>query len=64
MRNPIPFGKPDPAAYRVVFAILEGDEKHPGDGLPFFSKLNLVRTFEALAALGYRVGVIGVPADT
>jgi len=44
----------------VVFAILGAGEK-PTEGLPFFSQLNLVRTYEALVALGYRVGVIGVP---
>ena len=64
LKNRIPVGKPDPGDYRVVFAILGGNENRPGDGLPFFSKLNLVRTYEALAALGYRVGVMGVPADT
>ncbi len=60
----IPVDKPDPGGYCVVFAILGGDEDHPGEGLPFFSQLNLVRTYEALVALGYRVGVIGVPART
>jgi len=58
----IPLGKPDAGDYQVVFAILGGDEDRPGEGLPFFSQLNLARTYEALVALGYRVGVIGVPA--
>ena len=60
----IPVDKPDPGSYRVVFAILGADENHPGEGLPFFSQLNLVRTYEALMALGYRVGVIGIPVST
>jgi uncharacterized protein (TIGR04141 family) len=59
----IPVDKPDPGNYRVVFAILGADENHPGEGLPFFSQLNLVRTYEALKALGYRVGVKGVPVS-
>jgi uncharacterized protein (TIGR04141 family) len=58
----IPTAKPDPKDYRVVFAILGSDPDDPGEGLPFFSQLNLVRSYEALGALGYRVGVIGVPA--
>jgi len=57
----IPVEKPDTRRYSIVFAILGGDEEHPGQRLPFFSQLNLVRTYEALDALGYHVGVIGVP---
>jgi uncharacterized protein (TIGR04141 family) len=60
----IPVGKPDPSSYKVVFAILGVDRNHPVDGLPFFSKLNLARTFEALEALGFHVAVKGVPVDT
>jgi len=56
----VPVEKPEPGDYRVVFAILGGDADQPGEGLPFFSQLNLARTYEALAALGYRVGVVGV----
>lgn len=59
----IPVAKPDPGDYCVVFAVLGAEEQHPGGGLPFFSQLNLVRTYEALTALGYRVGVVGVPAN-
>lgn len=57
----IPVKKPDPGDYRVVFAILRGDVSHPGEALPFFSQLNLMRTFEALRAFGYNVELIGVP---
>ena len=59
----IPAGKPEPKEYRVVFAILGADRDEPGETLPFFSQLNLVRTYEAVVALGYRVGVIGIPAE-
>lgn len=58
----VPVEKPEPGDYSVVFAILGGDQDRPGEGLPFFSQLNLARTYDALAALGYRVGVIGVQA--
>ncbi len=61
----IPLEKPDPGDYRVVFAILglDSHQEHPGEGLPFFSQLNLVRSHEALSALGYRVGLSGVPVS-
>lgn len=55
--------KPDPKDYRVVFAILGADPDNLGEGLPFFSQLNLVRNYEALLALGYDVGVIGLPTE-
>ena len=59
----IPAMKPDPKDYRVVFAILGADPDDPGEGLPFFSQLNLARSAQAVEALGYRVGVIGVPPE-
>jgi uncharacterized protein (TIGR04141 family) len=59
----IPVMKPDPKDYRVVFAILGADPDDPGEGLPFFSQLNLARSAQAVEALGYRVGVIGVPPE-
>src|SRR5260370_41653865 len=52
----IPADKPDPGDYQVVFAILGAPVEHTGEDLPFFSQLNLVRTYEAVVALGYRVG--------
>lgn len=59
----IPAHKPDPSRYRIVFAILGGDRNNPGETLPFFSQLNLVRTHQALMALGFDIRVIGVPAS-
>jgi uncharacterized protein (TIGR04141 family) len=56
----IPVDKPDPRRYRIVFAILGGDPTHPKEDLPFFSQLNLVRTYQALDAQGFRVGVTAV----
>jgi len=60
----IPANNPNPRNFCVAFAILGGDEDHPGQDLPFFSQLNLVRTFEALNPLQYRVAVLGVPVGT
>jgi uncharacterized protein (TIGR04141 family) len=60
----VPVDKPDPGLHRGTFDILGGDTDSPGEGLPFFSRLNLVRTYEALVALGYRVGVMGIPEGT
>jgi len=59
----IPVGKPNPRDYKIVFAILGTDRLRPADGLPFFSKLNLARTFEALDAMGYHVAVKGIPDE-
>ncbi len=57
----IPAGTPNPRDYKIVFAILGAERLRPADGLPFFSKLNLARTFEALDVMGYRVAVRRVP---
>ncbi len=60
----IPANIPNPRDFCVVFAILGGNQNHPGQDLPFFSQLNLVRTFQALNPLQYRVAVLGVPVST
>ena len=57
----IPANTPNPPNFCVVFALLGSDEDDPAQDLPFFSKLNLVRTFQALSPLQYRVAVLGVP---
>jgi len=56
----VPEERPAAANYTVVFAILGTYSGHPADGLPFFSQLNLVRTQEALASMGFAVNVAGV----
>jgi uncharacterized protein (TIGR04141 family) len=48
----IPADKPDSGDYQVVFAILGVPEEHPKADLPFFCQLNVVRTYEGVAALG------------
>jgi uncharacterized protein (TIGR04141 family) len=57
----IPANTPNPRNFCVVFAILGGDEDDPAQDLPFFSQLNLVRTFQALNPLQYGVAILGVP---
>lgn len=59
----IPVTKPDPRNYNVVFAILGTRQSHPGSELPFFSQLNLARTYESLTSLGFKVSIIGVASD-
>ncbi len=56
----IPTSKPIPSDYRVILAILGTQKSQPGPELPFFSQLNLVRTYESLASIGYKVAVLGV----
>lgn len=57
----VPKGRPSASDYTVLFAILGGYSGHPGEGLPFFSQLNLVRTREAIASMGFAVSIAGVP---
>jgi len=57
----IPADQPDTTAFIVVLAILGASAQHPGDELPFFSQLNLVRAVDTIRSMGYRAAVIGVP---
>ncbi len=57
----IPARSPVPALYRIVFAILGVTGAQPGSRIPFFSQLNLVRTYESLASRGFGVEVLGIP---
>lgn len=50
----IPAGRPNPTNYRVVFAIIKGGQGWRRS-LPFFSKLRLARSAEALRRLGFDV---------
>ena len=60
----VPEVRPAASDYTVIFAILGSHSGHPGEGLPFFSQLNLVRTQQALASMGFAVSVVGVlPED-
>jgi uncharacterized protein (TIGR04141 family) len=56
----VPIGRPVASDYTVVFAILGPHTGHPGERLPFFSQLNLVRTHEALGSMGLNVNIAGV----
>ncbi len=59
----IPAAKPDPSEYCVVFAILGTKKPQPSKELPFFSQLNLARTYESLLSLGFRVAILGVGVE-
>lgn len=54
LANHIPNGRPDTTLYRVVFGIIKGGQGWKRS-LPFFSKLQLVRTAESLRRLGFDV---------
>ena len=56
----IPVKRPDPGKFSVVFTILGAKKVSPGVDLPFFSQLNLSRTYESLIAMGYKVEICGV----
>jgi uncharacterized protein (TIGR04141 family) len=55
--------KPNPSQYTIVFAILGADTHQPGQDLPFFSQLNLVRTQESLVSMGFNVELLGIPTS-
>lgn len=52
----------DPRKHKVILAFLNCTKKEI-DGLPFFSQLNLVRTYDAISRLGYTVEVMAIPAS-
>lgn len=56
----VPADKPDPALYQIVLAIIDAAQANPGEHLPFFSQLNLVRTYEELTSFGYVVSLLGI----
>jgi len=56
----VPKARPAASDYSVIFAILGSYTGHPGEGLPFFSQLNLVRTQEALTSMGFAASITGV----
>lgn len=47
--------------YEIVFLILGEDSATLKQNLPFFSKVNLTKTFENLTQRGFRVSIAGVP---
>ena len=62
MQKAIPLLKPVSGNFIVVFAILGANNSQPAKDLPFFSKLNLARTYDALTSLGFNVAILGVTA--
>lgn len=49
------------ADYEIVFLILGEDSTTLKQNLPFFSKVNLSKTFENLTQRGFRVSIAGAP---
>ncbi|WP_123767383.1 TIGR04141 family sporadically distributed protein [Achromobacter xylosoxidans] len=49
------------ADYEIVFLILGEDSTTLKQNLPFFSKVNLSKTFESLSQRGFRVSIAGAP---
>lgn len=62
LQKAIPLLKPVSGNFIVVFAILGANDSQPAKDLPFFSKLNLARTYDALTSLGFNVAILGVTA--
>lgn len=60
----VPLGKVQSSEFEVVFLILDDDAADVKAGLPFFSKVNLVRTFEGLSQRGFSVSVAGVGRES
>ena len=59
----IPVDEPGQREFTVVFAVLaKNAAKLPGD-LPFFSKLNLVRTARDVRRAGYEVRFAAIQQD-
>ena len=63
LQDAITIAKPTPTDYGVVFAILGTKNSQPCKELPFFSKLNLARTYEDLITLGFNVAVLGISKE-
>ncbi|WP_217897529.1 TIGR04141 family sporadically distributed protein, partial [Stenotrophomonas maltophilia] len=49
------------ADYEIVFLVLGADSATLKQNLPFFSKVNLTKTFESLSQRGFRVSIAGAP---
>ncbi|KQN98139.1 hypothetical protein ASF01_09750 [Stenotrophomonas sp. Leaf70] len=56
----VPLGNIKSADYEIVFLILGEDSATLKQNLPFFSKVNLSKTFENLSQRGFRISVAGV----
>ena len=59
--NLVPLDAVRTADYEIVFLILGADSATLKQTLPFFSKVNLSKTYENLTQRGFRVSIAGVP---
>jgi uncharacterized protein (TIGR04141 family) len=60
-RDPVPLDTLRSTDYEIVFLILGEGSATLKQNLPFFSKVNLSKTFESLTQRGFRVSVAGAP---
>lgn len=59
--NLIPLSSLKSADYEIVFLVLGEASATLKQNLPFFSKVNLTKTFESLNQRGFRVSIAGAP---
>lgn len=58
--NVVPVNKLDSSKVEIVFLILGEDSSTLKDNLPFFSKVNLTKTYENLSQKNFTVTIAGV----
>lgn len=52
----VPLEAPDARQYEVVYAVIDGRDRELPEGLPFFSRVNLMQHVRNVESAGYRVG--------
>jgi uncharacterized protein (TIGR04141 family) len=58
--NLVPLDKVESSKFEIVFLVLDDANADVKAALPFFSKVNLARTFEGLSQRGFLVSICGV----
>lgn len=59
----VPLEKLDSSKIEIVFLILGEDSSVIKESLPFFSKVNLTKTYENLTQKGFKVTIAGVDKE-
>jgi uncharacterized protein (TIGR04141 family) len=57
----IPVQRPEASEYKIVIAIIGLPGGRLSPHLPFFSQINLLRTYESLTSLGFQVNTLRIP---
>lgn len=60
LANLVPLNKVKSSDFEIVFLVLDDSAADVKAALPFFSKVNLARTFEGLSQRGFAVSICGV----